>query len=65
MHHVHAIHDDGSETHTDHATADEAHMAGAAAGGVNPDGNYPMEHKNPVSDGEEPDEDDYKAEPLD
>jgi hypothetical protein len=46
-HHVHTVNDDGTEMHSDHATPEEAHMAGAAAGGVNPDGNYPEKHKHP------------------
>lgn len=64
MHHVHTVNEDGTEMHSDHATADEAHVAGAAAGGVNPDGNYPAEHKDPTSH-DEPDEDDYAVKSLD
>ncbi len=49
-HHVHTVNEDGTEMHSDHATPEEAHMAGAAAGGVNPDGNYPNKHKHPVGE---------------
>jgi hypothetical protein len=61
-HHVHSIHADGHENHSDHATVDEAHFAGAAAGGINPEGNYNQDHHSP--EGDEPDADDYDVEPL-
>jgi hypothetical protein len=61
-HHVHSIHADGHENHSDHATVDEAHFAGAAAGGINPEGNYNQDHHSP--EGESPDADDYEVTPL-
>jgi hypothetical protein len=61
-HHTHTVHADGFENHSDHNTADEAHMAGAAAGGVNPEGNYPENHEQPETD--YPDGDDFEVEPL-
>ena len=61
-HHVASTHADGFVNHSDHAPADEAHFAGAAAGGVNPEGNYPENHEQP--EGEEPDADDYDVTPL-
>jgi len=65
--HVHTIMDNGQEEHTDHASPEEAHFhgamsAGVAAGGTNPEGQYPMKHKHP--EGEAPDADDYDVEPL-
>src|SRR4029077_3433110 len=56
--HVHTINEDGTEAHSAHASPEEAHFHGAmqavvAAGGTNPEGQYPMKHKHP--EGESPD----------
>jgi hypothetical protein len=62
VHHVHARMSDGTEMHSDHASPEEAHFAGAQAAGA--DGNYPQEHEAPEGK-EAPDQDDYDVEPLD
>ena len=77
QHHVTSTHGDGY-THTSvHGTPDEAHIAGAAAGGVNPEGNYPEGHEAPTTAPNpkhkakpskpqaEEEDDSYTPEPLD
>lgn len=68
--HVHAVMDNNpaNDQHSDHASPEEAHfhgatVAGVAAGGENPDGQYPMKHKHPAAENP-PDADDYDVEPL-
>lgn len=74
MHHMHSIHEDGYEHHSDHPDPESAHEDGKIAAGVASDGDgdedtgeYPMKRK-PAKAGQtdhaEPDEDDYEAEEL-
>lgn len=74
QHNVSTVHADGFQHNSTHATADEAHMAGAAAGGINPEGNYPEGHEAPETNPNPKkkskpqsthEEDDYEPEPLD
>lgn len=79
IHHVHSIHGDGFENHSDHGTAAEAHMAGAEAAGApgdddeGPDGEYPeghesmksQKHPKAKSKSEPKDDDDYEVPDLD
>ena len=52
-HHVHVVNEDGTETHSDHASPEEAHMQAANAAGVMPgdnSGNSPMKHHPPETE---------------
>lgn len=47
-HHVHSVHPDGHEHHSDHGSAEEAHMAGGKLAGIG--GEQPQDEE----EGEEP-----------
>jgi hypothetical protein len=67
-HHVHVVHHNGMEEHTDHQSRDEAHFHGAMSAGVAApeDGNsedFPKKRTQPETS--TMDADDYDVEPLD
>jgi hypothetical protein len=50
-HHVHLVHEDGTESHSDHASAEEAHMQAANGAGVGMTHENPEGQANPESTG--------------
>lgn len=66
VHHVHAVHDDGTEEHSDHASRDEAMYHGAKKAGLHmPDREgFEDRAREPQTAENEPDADDYAAIPL-
>ena len=68
IHHLHTVHQDGHQHHSDHGSAEEAHMGAAQAAGAmvpEPEGGEemgPEEHKKHMMAGGE--EDEFEAEPL-